>query len=106
MSCSRANLRIVVMSLADAMSFAGTKCDATSATLFRSQTRATPIFSNERIAGGAVTSFAMARSTLHITISPGLTSSRPAWAARIFSVIVWPITPPPRALAWRGARGG
>jgi hypothetical protein len=48
------------------------------------------------IASAAVTSFAMHKSTWQLTNSPGRTFATPAWAARIFSVIVMPITTTPR----------
>ena len=40
------------------------------------------------IVPGPQTSWVMSTSTSHQTFSPGVTRSRPAWAAKIFSVIV------------------
>ena len=76
------------MSRALAMSFAGTKCDGTSAIFDGSHTRETPSSWKRAIATGAVMSFPIARSTSHITISPGSTASTPAARDRIFCVMV------------------
>ena len=80
---------MVMPSFALAMSLAGTKCEGTRATLDGSHTREIPSSRNRAMATGAVTSFPMARSTSHITISPGSTASTPAARARIFCVMVW-----------------
>jgi len=53
-----------------------------------SNTRAAPMRWNSLIASGAVMSLATRKSGRTMMNSPGLTSSRPAWAARIFCVMV------------------
>ena len=73
------------------MSLQGEKWSGTKQILFLSKT-GRPIFSNSVIAGGPVMSLANTISTWETKRSPALTLSRPACFARIFSVIVIPIS--------------
>ena len=69
-------------------SFAGAKCEGTITTFLGSKVCFSPVFLNSRMAIGAVTSFAITKSTLTSTRSPACTLGIPAWRAMIFSVIV------------------
>ena len=74
------------------MSLAGWKWSWTTATRSVSQTFWAPICSRMILpAGGIVRSWPIAKSILASSRSPGLTESRPAARARIFSLIVMPI---------------
>ena len=77
--------------VADLISLHGEKWSGTNAILSLSKT-GRPIFSNSAIAGGPVMSLAKTKSTWATSRSPAWTASRPACWARIFSVIVIPIT--------------
>src|SRR5260221_13270765 len=72
-------------------SLAGTKCDSTIAIRSLFQSLLIPARSNALIEIGAVTSLAMARSTLAIINSPGCTDFFSECAAKIFCIAVWPI---------------
>src|SRR5579884_1667577 len=79
------------------MSLLGVKWSGTKTAVFGSLIRSAPlIFLNSSMARAAESSLARLTSTLTMRISPGLTVSRPEWAARIFSVIVIPMMAPLR----------
>ena len=59
--------------------------------LLLSKTPVKPSFSNSRMATGEVMSLPKTISSLARMSWPAVTSGRPAWAARIFCVIVIPI---------------
>src|SRR5512138_2870146 len=73
------------------MSRLGVKWSGTRAIFSRSKTCFAPAWRKASMARGAVMSLARARSTSHTRNSPGRTSSRPAWRARIFPVMVMPM---------------
>src|SRR5207237_1226680 len=92
MPISCENSRVSRPRVALAASFAGWKWSCVTATRSGSQIFSAPICSRMIFpAGGMVRSCPIAKSTLASTRSPGLTLSRPAPRARIFSVIVMPI---------------
>ena len=108
MSCSVAKSRIIFDKVAVAMSLFGVKWLGTSAIFDRSQTFVAPlIFRNSVIATAAESSFAMTRSSSIEMMSPGATELLPAWAARIFSVMVIgrAIAKPPHGSRCRPADG-
>src|SRR2546422_4502330 len=83
------NSRVRRPRVALAASFAGWKWSCVTATRSGSQIFSAPICSRMILpAGGIVRSWPIAKSTFARTRSPGLTLSRPAPRARIFSVIV------------------
>src|SRR5438105_11822267 len=91
MSCENSRVRRPRVALA--ASFAGWKWSCVTATRSGSQIFSAPICSRMIFpAGGIVRSCPIAKSTLASTRSPGLTLSRPAPRARIFSVIVMAIS--------------
>jgi len=79
----------------------------TTTTFSGSKTRRAPILRSTPIAPAVERSLPMATSTFTVTNSPGSTAARPAWAARIFSLIVMPIvvSRPDHALAENGCPG-
>ena len=89
MSCSVAKSRIILDNVAVAMSLFGVKWLGTRAIFDLFQTLVAPlIFRNSVIATAAESSFAITKSSSMDMMSPGATASLPAWAARIFSVMV------------------
>lgn len=94
-----ANSRMSFAWAAALMSLLGVKWSGTRAIFDGSKTLVKPAFSNSAMPIGAVTSLARARSTRASTMSPGLTASRPAARASIFSTIVCPIYVVPFAAA-------
>ena len=73
------------------MSLLGVKWSITREILLLSKTPVKPSLSNSRMATGEVMSLPRTMSSLARMSWPAFTSGRPAWAARIFCVIVIPI---------------
>ena len=86
-SCSRENSLTCFTCCADFISLFGTKWSGTKTTLSLSKTFFTPILLNSFIATGPVISLARVISTFAVINCPAFTSFRPAWSAKIFSVI-------------------
>src|SRR5256885_1805887 len=90
---SRENSRVRRPRVALAASLAGWKWSCVPATRWGSKIFSAPSGSRMTLpAGGIVRSWPIAKSTFARTRSPGRTLSRPAPRARIFSVIVMPIS--------------
>ena len=86
-SCSLANSLNIFTCSADLISLFGTKWSGTNTHLVLSKTFLAPVFLNSLTATGPVISFAKVISSFAVINCPGLTSSSPACAARIFSGI-------------------
>ena len=88
MRCALAKLRMQAHCWAALMSLFGAKWSGTSAIFDLSKTLVRPNFGNSPIATGVVMSLPSTRSSFAMISSPAWTSGSPAWAARIFCVIV------------------